>query len=426
MPNKAFSWQKAALCLGYACLFLAAVRRSANAGDSPAKPRVVPDPPAPRPCDQQRGSIIARSVGLLFLTTVVFAIGVALSGAFAASADDGTPVEAGSLVTTTEATTTDSATGTEPVTTEENGTTPETPTDSTTTEAAPPPPPPNTTPAAPPPTTTVAGGSSSTPHHSGNQVRPHHTYAPRPPESGEGGAATIWLHRTLPDPTPPARRLDARFAALLRSTAADEGIHWWRVLAVLRAEGRTGRWPASARRLERLAGRIASHSLRIDAEERSLARYNRAVGLRALVVGLKAAEASLEQRIIRDPRVRLSPSGAGDVAAGRVDVRVLVVIRYLVVTFHQVTVSSLITGHRFFARPSVVSAHVDGLAVDISSLKGLPIAGNQGIGGVAERAIEALLRLPAEVQPQQIISLLGLGGSSFALADHDDHIHVGF
>ena len=117
---------------------------------------------------------------------------------------------------------------------------------------------------------------------------------------------------------------------------------------------------------------------------------------------------------------------AGDIVAGRVDVRVLVVIRYLAVTFHEVTVSCLVTGHRFFARRNVMSAHVDGLAVDISSVRWIPIAGNQGIGGITERTIEALLRLPAELQPQQIISLLGLGGPSFPQGDHYDHIHVGF
>jgi hypothetical protein len=30
------------------------------------------------------------------------------------------------------------------------------------------------------------------------------------------------------------------------------------------------------------------------------------------------------------------------------------------------------------------------------------------------------------VLPRQVISLLGLGGPSFPLFDHDDHIHVGF
>jgi hypothetical protein len=150
------------------------------------------------------------------------------------------------------------------------------------------------------------------------------------------------------------------------------------------------------------------------------------VGLRALAVGLEEAKPGLERRILRDSRVGLSPAAAGDLVAGRVDVRVLVVIRYLAVTFHQVTVSCLVTGHRFFARRNVMSAHVDGLAVDISSVRWIPIAGNQGIGGITERTIEALLRLPAEIQPQQIISLLGLGGPSFPQGDHYDHIHVGF
>jgi hypothetical protein len=31
-----------------------------------------------------------------------------------------------------------------------------------------------------------------------------------------------------------------------------------------------------------------------------------------------------------------------------------------------------------------------------------------------------------ELRPKQVISLLGLGGSVVALADHYDHIHVGY
>jgi hypothetical protein len=109
-----------------------------------------------------------------------------------------------------------------------------------------------------------------------------------------------------------------------------------------------------------------------------------------------------------------------------VNVRVLILIRYLRVTFHKVTVTSLISGHRYFARPGVVSAHMYGLAVDVAALNGIPITGHQEPGGITERAVEAILRLPAEVQPQQVISLLGLGGPSFPLPDHYDHIHVGF
>jgi hypothetical protein len=426
MRYKAFSWQKAALCLGYACLLLAALRRPSKAAQ-PAELRDAPQPqPTPRRREHEKGSILARSVGLLFAATVVFALGAALGGAFAASADDGVAVEAASESTSTDETTSTS-TETDPVTTEETTTEePPTPTEPTSSEPAPSP---TETQPSVDPSSGSDGGSSSGHEDSSGDAEPvlqHNHHSSRPPETKEGGAATIWLHRTLPDPTPPAERLSPRFADLLRSTAGAHGIHWWPVLAVLRAHGHDGRAPAGAAKLERLARRIERHNLRLDAEARSLADYNRAVGLRALVVGLEAAKPSLERRILRDYRVGLTAAGVSDMVAGRVDVRVLVAIRYLVVSFHQVSVSSLVSGHRFFARPGVVSAHVDGLAVDVTRVKGLPIAGNQGIGGVAERAIMSLLRLPAEVQPQQVISLLGLGGASFAQADHADHIHIGF
>ena len=36
------------------------------------------------------------------------------------------------------------------------------------------------------------------------------------------------------------------------------------------------------------------------------------------------------------------------------------------------------------------------------------------------------MRLQGTMQPHQIISLLELGGPTMAMADHNDHIHVGF
>ena len=110
----------------------------------------------------------------------------------------------------------------------------------------------------------------------------------------------------------------------------------------------------------------------------------------------------------------------------RPDVRVLAVIAYLKESFGSVTVSCLVSGHRLYARPGVISAHIYGRASDISALGGTPILGHQEPGGVTEKAVRALLLLPREVEPRQIVSLLGLGGPSFPLADHADHIHVGF
>ena len=47
-------------------------------------------------------------------------------------------------------------------------------------------------------------------------------------------------------------------------------------------------------------------------------------------------------------------------------------------------------------------------------------------GGLTERAVRNILLLPVELKPTQVISLLGLGGPSFPMADHYDHIHVGY
>jgi len=260
-------------------------------------------------------------------------------------------------------------------------------------------------------------------------------------ETQDGGSATVWLYRILPDPTPPAARLSPAFARMLRVVSARSEVDWALVLGFVRARGGQGRVPASAAEIQALADQLAVlnaeerpwRAIRIIAGRRSLAnraialsRYNRAVRLRALVRGLEAATPRLERRVLKDDRLDIYAGGRVDVEQGRIDVRILVLMLYMAEAHRQVTVSSLETGHRLYSRPGVVSAHIYGLAVDIAGLANRPIYGNQEPGGLTEKAVRNILRLPAEVQPQQVISLLGLGGPSFPLGDHGDHIHVGY
>ncbi|HEX2504618.1 MAG TPA: hypothetical protein VHK22_00280 [Gaiellaceae bacterium] len=268
------------------------------------------------------------------------------------------------------------------------------------------------------------------------------TPVPPDPEVGEAaGGATIWLHRSLPDPTPAARRLTPAFARMLRVQSARARADWALVLGVLRANGQTARVPASRAQVRTLAGRLVELGARKDEWSAVLglrgrtafadravaaARLHRAVGLRALVTGLEAAKRRIERATLADRRFSIYGGGRSDIAAHRIDIRVLVMLRYLAEGFGQVTVSSLQSGHRVYSRPGVVSAHTYGLAVDIASLGGLSIIGNQGPGSVTEEAVRAALLLPAGLQPRQVISLIGLGGASFAMGDHDDHIHIGF
>ena len=174
--------------------------------------------------------------------------------------------------------------------------------------------------------------------------------------------------------------------------------------------------------------RIVSYSGDTSFADRAaaLAHYDRAVGLTGLVQGLEAAKKSIATRLLSDRNVSIYEGGRNDIVQNKVDVRVLTVIAYLRETFGQVTVSSLISGHRLYARPGVISAHISGHALDIAGLGDTPIQGHQEPGGLTERAVREILFLPAEVMPRQVISLLGMGGPSFPMADHYNHIHIGF
>jgi hypothetical protein len=259
-----------------------------------------------------------------------------------------------------------------------------------------------------------------------------------------------------PEPLPPARRLKARFARRLERIAERFRVPWELMLAVRRARGHDGAVPASSERLRVLARRLVRLGARKDPRRavrrlaRAIARHanperprpirrhalvrrvvalahlNKAIGLRGLVRGLKRVKAHLARRVLESPRLVIYAGGRHDVGSGFTDVRVLVLMRYLASRYREVTVSSLTTGHSFFTASGNVSAHSFGQAVDIAALNGRPILGNQEPGGLTERALHQIMLLPGSLEPSQLISLFELGGPSFALADHADHIHVGY
>ena len=261
------------------------------------------------------------------------------------------------------------------------------------------------------------------------------------PEVHSAAASTVWLNRAAPDPTPPAARLKLTFARELVSFSRQAHIDWALVLATLRADGHNSRVPATrgalrglALRLSTLGGRAnawaaaLSYSSNTALADRvvALRNYYRAVGLASLVRGLLSQKADLQDRVLHDARLNIYSGGRDDVKAGRVDVRVLALMLYLAQTYHEVTVSCLVSGHRLYARPGVVSAHVYGRAVDIAAVHNISIFGHQQPGGITEQAVRSVLMLPGAMLPAQVISLMGLGGPSFPLANHYDHIHVGY
>jgi murein DD-endopeptidase MepM/ murein hydrolase activator NlpD len=137
---------------------------------------------------------------------------------------------------------------------------------------------------------------------------------------------------------------------------------------------------------------------------------------------------ALMRRVVRNPRIEIYDCGERDVISGQIDRRVLASLEYLAASGLRPTVSSLKCGHGFYTASGNVSHHSSGNAVDIAAVNGIPILGNQGRGSVTEITIQRLLALQGAMKPDQIISLMTFEATdnTYAMGDHDDHIHVGW
>jgi hypothetical protein len=134
----------------------------------------------------------------------------------------------------------------------------------------------------------------------------------------------------------------------------------------------------------------------------------------------------LEKRVLSDERIDLYGCGRDDIRSGTIDRRVLATLEYLAESGLRPGVTSLKCGHGFYTASGNVSEHSSGNAVDIATVNGIPILGHQEPGGITEQTVRRLMQLQGTMAPHQIISLLEMGGATFAMADHNDHIHVGF
>jgi len=141
---------------------------------------------------------------------------------------------------------------------------------------------------------------------------------------------------------------------------------------------------------------------------------------------LLASKSQLQTRLLADPAVELYSCGREDVETGQIDRRVMAMLEYLAERGFRLTVTSLKCGHSTYTTSGNVSAHSTGDAVDIASVNGIPILGNQGQGSITEAVIQELLKLQGTMAPSQVISLMEMGGPTFAMSDHADHIHVGY
>jgi len=137
-------------------------------------------------------------------------------------------------------------------------------------------------------------------------------------------------------------------------------------------------------------------------------------------------KSALERRVLADHRISIYDCGRSDIRSGKIDRRVLATLEYLAEKGYRLTVTSLTCGHGYYTASGNVSNHSFGTAVDIATINGVPVLGHQGPGTLTDSVLKTVLRLQGTMAPEELISLETLGGPSFALSDHADHIHIGW
>jgi len=142
---------------------------------------------------------------------------------------------------------------------------------------------------------------------------------------------------------------------------------------------------------------------------------------------LLLSKEALIKRVLADDGLTIYECGAEDIASGQIDRRVLAMLEYLRAKGFELGVTSLKCGHGIFTTSGNVSEHSTGDAVDIATINGQPVLGNQGPGTPTNELIAEILRLQGTMHPHQVISLEDFPGeTSFAAGDHADHVHVGY
>ncbi len=128
--------------------------------------------------------------------------------------------------------------------------------------------------------------------------------------------------------------------------------------------------------------------------------------------------------ILASNRLEMSDSARWDVAAGRIDPRILRLVLDLSAT-RSLSITVFATGHpmNVFGESSV-SNHTRGRGVDIWAVNGVPVAGAQFGSPALDVAAAALAAGVTELGAPW--DLDGPGGPSFTNALHADHLHLAY
>jgi murein DD-endopeptidase MepM/ murein hydrolase activator NlpD len=142
---------------------------------------------------------------------------------------------------------------------------------------------------------------------------------------------------------------------------------------------------------------------------------------------LLESKGQLEQQVARDSSIHMRACERQDVQTGRVDKRVLAALEFLSVSGLKPTVAGIACADGAPASEGNASTSSDEV-VKITAVNGVPIAGHQGQGSIADTTIRKLLMLQGVNRPRRIISLMSIPGTTNTLAKPSarDWIYVSF
>jgi hypothetical protein len=144
---------------------------------------------------------------------------------------------------------------------------------------------------------------------------------------------------------------------------------------------------------------------------------------------LLESKQQLEPQVLHDHGIRLATCARQDVQEGRVDKRVLSMLEYLSVSGLKPTVAGLpCSGSTTPAEAGNAAPSASSESVEITAVNGVPIAGHQGQGSIAETTVHKLLMLQGLARPERIVSLIRIPGAAATLASPSaaTAIHVAF
>jgi hypothetical protein len=142
------------------------------------------------------------------------------------------------------------------------------------------------------------------------------------------------------------------------------------------------------------------------------------------------SKSQLELAVLSDPGITLDTRARHEIASGAIDRRVLAVLAFLSRSGLKPTVQALHRGPVLLATAGRLAASDSGTggAVDISEVNGIPIAGHEGSGSIADSTIRTLLTLRGEYVPNQITSLMKYpyAANTLATRAHANAIQITF